>query len=381
MRILLTTDYYPPHIGGGVEVVVAEVGRRLVQMGHEVAVVTLDSVERPVTSEHDGVMVRRIPSVRLNRLVGLELRVSTSVNRELMKMVEEFAPDVVNAHHLYFTSTPAALRAAKRFAVPAVLTLHVASMEEFDGWRGVAARLYERSMAGRFLGQADAIVAVSDAVALSIRRYTAEEATVIPNGVDVNRFYPKPGKRSSRGRVVFVGRLIANKGPDRVLSAFQQVLQAVPSATLTMVGDGTMRRTLQRYVTSNDLSGSVEFLGLRRDVDTLLRDCDVFVRPSLVEGMPLAVLEAMSSGLPVVASDVGGVREVVENEVSGFVVSPRSEKAVVEALIRLLSDEELRVRMGAAARRRVLQNFSWDRAASATESLFSGLVRAAASRP
>lgn len=378
MRILLTTDYYPPHFGGGVEVVIAEVGRRLIHMGHEVMVVALDSVKRPATTEYEGVVVRQIPSVRLNRLTGLELRVSLSVRSELMNAVEEFAPDLINAHHSYFTSTPAALRAARRLGVPAVLTLHVASMEEFDGWRGAVARLYEKTLSRRILAQADALVAVSDAVAGSVRRHTGREVTVIPNGVDVDRFFPESSRNQKGKRVVFVGRLIANKGPDKLLSAFRHVLDVVPTATLRMVGDGPMRRTLERYVQSNDLSESVEFLGLRRDIDRLLREADVLVRPSLVEGMPLAVLEAMSSGLPVIVSNVGGVKELVENEVSGIVVPPRSESALVGALVRLLNDEELRVKMGAAGRQRVVENFSWDRTASATESLFSGLVRAAA---
>lgn len=367
MRVAFTTDYYPPHVGGGVEVVVSEIASRLVAAGHEVLVVTLGRDGWPVTEDLHGVRVHRFPSTRLNRLTGLEITVSLRAHREMRQVLQGFAPDVVNAHHLYFTTTPPALKAARVLGIPTVLTLHIAGVEAFGGWRGAAARLYERVMARRLMGYADAVIAVSEAVAESVRQYATGPVTVIPNGVDMELFQLRPRGGDRRLRLVFVGRLIANKGPDVALDAFLRVEKLFPDARLTMVGDGPMRSRLEHVVNQKGIAGKVEFLGTRTDVAEILGDSDVFVRPSLVEGMPLTVLEAMATALPVIVCDVGGVSEIVSNDVTGFVVPPGSSDAIAEAMALLLDDEERRRKMGAAGLDRVRDGYSWEAAAAATE--------------
>jgi glycosyltransferase involved in cell wall biosynthesis len=369
VRVAFTTDYYPPHVGGGVEVVVSELASRLAAAGHEVLVVTLGRDDWPLTEVQHGVLIHRFPSTRLNRLTGLEITVSIRAQREMRQVLEGFAPDVVNAHHLYFTTTPPALKAARDLGIPTVLTLHVAGMEAFGGWRGSAARLYERVVAQRLIGRSDAVMAVSEAVAESARAFATGPVTVIPNGVDMEVFQPRALRDDRELRLVFVGRLIANKGPDVALDAFLRVEKLFPEARLTMVGDGPMRSRLEHVVNQKGTAGKVEFLGTRTDVAEILGDSDLFVRPSLVEGMPLTVLEAMATALPVIVCDVGGVSEIVSNDVTGFVVPPGSSGAVAEAMALLLGDEERRQRMGAAGLVRVREGYSWDAAAAATERL------------
>ena len=157
MRVVFTTDYYPPHIGGGVEAVVNEVASRLVSDGHHVMVVTLGRQGWPRSEILDGVYVHRFQSTRLNRVTGIELTVSLESFRRMTTTIEGFAPDIVNAHHQFFTTTPAALSAARKLGIPSVLTLHIAGLDDFGGWRGAASRIYETALARRLVARADAL--------------------------------------------------------------------------------------------------------------------------------------------------------------------------------------------------------------------------------
>jgi glycosyltransferase involved in cell wall biosynthesis len=332
-------------------------------------VVTLGRDDWPSIEESDGVLIHRFSSTRLNRLTGLEVTLSMQAFRGMRSVLGQFAPDVVNAHHLYFTTTPPALKAAQDLRMPVALTLHVAGMESFSGWRGAAARLYERSVTRRLIMRPDFLIAVSEAVADSVRDYATAPIMVIPNGVDLDRFRPRPRVAGRRRRLVFVGRLIVNKGPDVALEAFLRIERAFPDVVLTVVGDGPMRSRLEQIAKEKGVGARVEFLGSRTDVAEILADGDLFVRPSLVEGMPLTVLEAMATGLAVVACDVGGVRELVSDGATGYLVPPGSPDAVASALTRLLSEDELRLEMGAAALERVRDEFNWDKTTDLTESL------------
>lgn len=373
MRIAFTTDYYPPHIGGGVEAVVREVATRLAVSGHDVLVATLGRGDWPSDEIMEGVRVRRFPSVRLDRLTGMEITVSLHALNGMRETLEDFGPDLVNAHHQYFTTTPPALVAARRLAIPSVLTLHIATLDAFGGWRGSVARLYGSTVGKGLVARADAVVAVSEAVARSAPTRPGQIVRVIPNGVDVERFYPDPA-RERGSHVVFIGRLIANKGPDVAIDAFEMVLERSPGATMAMVGDGPMADGLRRQVDERGLGEAVTFLGLQQDVSQILRRSDVFLRPSEVEGMPLTILEAMATGLPVVACDVGGVAEVVTSGVTGHMVSPGSAREVAGAILDLLADKRKAAGMGAAGLRRVQEGFSWDATTGANLDLFEDLV-------
>jgi len=370
VRVAFTTDYYPPHIGGGVEAVVSEVATRLARRGHDVMVITLGRQGWPAREMLDGVLVRRFPSTRLSRLTGLELTVSLDSFRKMKGTIEGFDPDVVNAHHQFFTTTPPALSAARALGIPSVLTLHIAGLDDFAGWRGAVSRIYETTVARRLVARADALVAVSRAVAAGANPRPGQFLRVIPNGVDLEQFRPGGAKREGDVRFVFVGRLIANKGPDIALEAFRMVNGRAANSRLVIVGDGPMLPTLQRYVQAHRLEGAVEFLGMRDDVAEVLRRADVFVRPSQIEGMPLTILEAMATGLPVVACDVGGVREILAHGVTGFVVAPGSTALVADAMLELLMDPRKRHEMGAAAHERVQGGYSWESTAAANLELF-----------
>lgn len=209
----------------------------------------------------------------------------------------------------------------------------------------------------------------------------AAKVTQIYNGVDTDAFSPG-GKEEARRALEIrdsalvigtVGRLDPVKDHRGLLEAFGRVAR-LPHAQLVVVGDGPGRAELERGRQALGLDGRVLILGERQDVAGILRALDVFALPSLGEGISNALLEAMASGLPVVATRVGGNPELVDHDVTGILVSPRSVDALAEAFDRYLSDPALIRKHGEAGRLRAVRDFSVDRMFESYESLYSRLL-------
>jgi glycosyltransferase involved in cell wall biosynthesis len=222
-----------------------------------------------------------------------------------------------------------------------------------------------------------AIVANSqDVAAYIVREYRAPQARirVIQNGVDVERFRPAGESGADRrGPIVTVGRLVMQKNHDMFLRAAAMLAQKEPNARFTIVGDGPLRRTLEAQARQLRISDRVTFAGERSDVDEILRGASLFWLTSRWEGMPNVVLEAMASGVPVIATDVGGTREVIRAGVDGFVVGDQDEEAFVRLSRDLLREEARRRQFGAAARARA-EEFSAARMVQMLSALYEEVL-------
>jgi glycosyltransferase involved in cell wall biosynthesis len=177
-----------------------------------------------------------------------------------------------------------------------------------------------------------------------------------------------------------VARLVWFKGLDALIAALPAVAEACPECRLVLVGDGPMRAQLEQQAQALGVGERVAFLGERHDVERMLPAFDVFTLPSVSEGMPMTILEAMQASRPVVATSVGGVPELVADGESGLLVAPRDPAALADALIRLLGDATLRRAMGASGRDRVQAHFTAAGMAAATDQLFRGLLAGAGRR-
>lgn len=227
---------------------------------------------------------------------------------------------------------------------------------------------------------------------LRAERIPAGRAVVIPNGV------PDPAAAGSadpaaRGPLdapdlpprgggpvaVCVASLRAKKGHRDLLEAFVAVRRAVPGASLWLAGEGPLRAPLEREAADRGLAGCVSFLGYRSDAQAVARHADVFVLPSLEEGMPNALLEAMALGLPAVATEAGGTPEVVAEGETGFLV-PRGQPArLADRLTALLRDADLRARLGRAARARYTACFTVERMMADYHALYERMIAPAGS--
>lgn len=211
-------------------------------------------------------------------------------------------------------------------------------------------------------------------------RVRREKIKVIYNGIDTDRFSEAISNQnanlSSIRRDSVLVAVVANmysplKGHSCLIAAAKDLCRDFPQVRFVLIGDGVERLKLEQSVEEMALQKQVLFLGSREDVPELLASCDLFVLPSESEGLPNAVLEAMAAGLPVIATSVGGVPEVIEHEVTGLLVPAGEPAALSKAILRLLRDEGLRHRLGRAGRERVARDFSFDRVITVLKSLYS----------
>lgn len=251
-------------------------------------------------------------------------------------------------NHFANSSCSLAMIASEMSGVPFSFTLHgPAIFYEAHWWR-----LDEKVARARFVSCISHF-ARSQAMYLSAPDHW-DKLRIVHCGVDVAAYGRTPRQRFGQ-RVLFIGRLDPVKGVPLLLEAFAAAREAHPDARLTLVGDGPARAALEAQATALGLQGAAEFLGYRAqaEVAELLEAADMLVLPSFAEGLPVVLMEAFASRIPVIASAVAGVPELVEDGVSGFVVPAGDLATLTERLGRLLSDPALCARMGEAGRARV----------------------------
>lgn len=279
---------------------------------------------------------------------------------QLVRYIRRHRIDIIHTHLL--ASDIMGRMAGFLTRTPVVSTVHN-SREDFDH-EPARRRWMERWSARLWCRR---LIVVSESLreeiagwyGLPVRRFVA-----IANGVDTVRFSPKPDldktsvKRSLLGAgaepiegpmVLNVARLVPQKGLSYLVQAAKQVLGARPDVRFAIIGQGDLKEDLARQISELGLEGKVVLAGIRSDIPEILAASDLFVLSSLWEGLPISLLEAMSSGCPVVATEVGGVGRVLEDGVTGLLVPPEDPDALAHALLRSLNDPaEAQTRAGAA---------------------------------
>ncbi len=268
----------------------------------------------------------------------------------LARVMREYHPAIVHTHSYVLRYTlPAGLAAGRPCMVH---TVHNLAFREVDRFGRLIHRAAFRAGA--------AAVAVSAEVARSFREvYCADPAAVIPNGVDLDRFH-RPAEDWRRGNgfneqdglIVSVARLEPQKNPLLLIDAFARGLAGDARWRLLLAGGGSLRETADRHAVRLGVGERVHFLGVRTDIPDLLAACDLFALAADWEGSPMAVIEAMAAGLPVVATAVGGVPELVEHGVTGLLAPPGDTAALAESLAALARDPRRRTEFSARAHER-----------------------------
>jgi sugar transferase (PEP-CTERM/EpsH1 system associated) len=300
----------------------------------------------------------------------------------LARIMRDFRPDVVHSRNW---GAIEAMPAARLSGVP--VAIHSEHGYEVDMLTGLSKR--RRVFRRIAYAAADTVFTVSE----ELRAYHARQAwvpieriRVLPNGVDTSRFARRPGQGEETrkrlglgdGSLIFgaVGRLVPIKDHGMLLQAAEILIRRGIPVQVLLVGSGPELAKHREFVSASPtLSGRVVFAGTAYDVPALLNAMDVFVLPSLSEGMSNTLLEAMASSLPVVATRVGGNPELVENERSGWLFEPGDVMALAAILERLARDSNLRHELGQAARRRAVQHFSLEGMIGSYRSLYLEFAR------
>jgi glycosyltransferase involved in cell wall biosynthesis len=174
-----------------------------------------------------------------------------------------------------------------------------------------------------------------------------------------------------------VGRLSLQKGQQFAIQALVGIVQHYPQVKLLIAGDGPLESDLQTLITQLGLTAHVTLLGNRNDVPSLLRVADIFVFPSLYEGLPGSIIEAMQAGLPVIASDIPMMDGLVEHEVTGVLTPPKDVEALTRAVCRLAENPQLAMQLAARAREVAAAEFAIDRIVRQMEGLYDAVLTAA----
>lgn len=284
---------------------------------------------------------------------------------EIRKLLRQLNPDLIHAHT--FKAGFLGRLAGRMLGIPSVYTIHAwlygtpAVSRLCSALSGPCERLAAN--------WCESIVAVSHAGARIIRKHKIglpSKLVTIHNGI------PDDGGPVSISAdrppvITMVSRFIAGKDQELLLQAFAGV---PPGPRLCLVGDGPMRASAENLARELGIQDRVDFMGDRSDVPSLLAASDVFVLASKSEMLPISILEAMRAGLPVIASDVGGVSEAVVHRETGFLVPSGSASALTQALVELSGNHALRRRMGSSARQRFTEQFLSSRMDERTRSLY-----------
>lgn len=355
IRVAMITQGYLPLLGGA-EKQIAALAPLFKARGIEVHIITRRYPGMSSFESVHGVPVYRLPTFKNRALASFMFTLSA------IPLLRKLRPNVIHAHGLLSPTTTAVV--AKR-----ILGIPVVAKSLRGGRLGDLARLINRP-SGRqrfrtFKKQVDAFVAISNEIESELMEngIAPERCVFIPNGVKLDEFRPVDihEKRLLRRRLqvpegplaIFAGRLEAEKRVEDLIQVWHYVRQQYPDANLLVLGTGTQEERLRRIAKEGVL-----FRGVVDDVAPYLKTADVFVLPSIAEGLSNALLEALATGLPVIVTATGGTTDIVRHKVSGWLIRDYQSKALLEGILAFLGDPALRERCALEGRRYVTQNYS-----------------------
>ena len=356
MKIAMVGQF-PPHIGG-VGVHIHSLSKELIRQGHEVYVITYPHKD---IRDIDGIHVIGTKGVNIPGLRGLFFAINAK--KELKELIEREDIDIIHGHYL-FPAGWASVKAGKSTNTKTYVTSHGSDM--FELYKKQA---YTRPLIRKVLKDADVVLAVSNALKDEIIK------TKIPNiekkvrlhwnSVDINKFKTTKENESKFRKelvhefniaadkpiILFVGNIIKRKNVDLLLEAKKQLNT---KANLVVVGDGPLLEQLKAKAEKEYFDGNLEnvyFTGSRTDVEDIIPSCDLLVLPSFTESFGLVLIEALACGKPVIGSNVGGIKEIITEDV-GLLIDPNDSKDLANAIDRILTDNDLMEKFKSNARNR-----------------------------
>ncbi|MDO5544824.1 MAG: glycosyltransferase [Eubacteriales bacterium] len=347
MKIMQVIPYF---CFGGAEIMCENLTYALNNAGQEVFVVSLYNERTPIARRMEEAGIR---IVYLDKKLGLDL----SMVPKLTKLMKQERPDVVHTHLdvIKYAAAAAKLAGVKK----CVHTVHSLADREAEG------RIQKIINDTYFRKNWSVPVALTPEVQASVSDFYVlplGNVPVIYNGIDLSRCIPKTSYETGNTvTILHVGRFDIPKNHAGLLEAFRLLRETHPECRLRLVGDGDLRSDMEALAQEKGIADAVEFCGMQSNVYPYLHDADIFTLPSIYEGNPMTIIEAMGTGLPIVASRVGGIPDMISDGESGLLVEPEPE-VVCDALARMVEDKALRQKLGQAAKMQS-QTFSADQMA------------------
>jgi glycosyltransferase involved in cell wall biosynthesis len=376
-----TSDYIEDYAHGGTEIAAYNLAVQMAKRGNDIDVFT--------TSINSKNSIEIYPHMRVHRYATSFKIASANASFKLIYKPLNYDLDIVHAHSPIPYSDLPALMYAKRKKVPFILTYQFDGQETGGSFmRNTGVSIYNKVFINRVLDSAEVIIATTRSYAEDspfLKNYL-DKIVVIPNGINIEEVTTTLTKEESRIKlglpietkiILFFGSLVPYKGPDILLKAFKLIKKEFPEVKLIFAGRGQMLDELRDMAKKFDLEDDVIFLGFVEEEKKALyyKSADIFCLPStnMAESFGIVNLEAMTSGIPIVGSNLGGIPDIIEEGENGLLAKPCDHQSLANALLRLLKDEDLRQRMGNHGMKMVA-DYSWDKIAKETENLYKNIL-------
>lgn len=374
-------QYHKQYKHGGAEIAAFDLAINLAKRGHEVTIFATSITHKDSIEKNKYMTIYRY---------GKNFRVSESnISFGLLHKPFKFQFDVIHAHLSVKIDGLAALLHANRKKIPLVATHH-ADTNVYSGFihKSGLVSLYSKYLTNLILSHADVIISPSEYYINESRflgKYR-DKIVAIPYGVNIEEFDISYSKEKCRAKlgfpideniILFVGNLIAYKGPEVLVKAMPRIVKEVPNTKLIFVGSGEMKEELKRLSKNLGVNKYVKFAGfVEGNLKSMhYRAADVFCLPSTLstESFGIVNLEAMACGIPIVASKIGGIPAVVKDGENGLLVPPKDSRVLADAIIYLLENENRREKMGKDGRKKA-EDYSWSRIAEETERVYKRVI-------
>lgn len=354
MKILICSSYFLPH-KGGVENYVYQTARRLVKKGHKVWVITsrLSGMKQKETI--DGIKVRRMPAVDvLPDRLPVQIPRMNAIAEEIGKI------DVIITHTRFYPLSLAGGTYAHLKGIPWLHVEHGTAQPYKNLIFELGSRVVDAT-AGKWILRHAKVAGVSNASCNFAKKLGAGKCEILYNGVDT-KFFDGKKKKHKRISIAFVGRLVQDKGVQDLLKATKGL-----NARVVIIGKGVFEKALRKL--GGKFVGEKDAKGVR----DILSTSDILVNPSYGEGLPTSVLEGGAMGLAVVATDVGGTREIITDGKSGYLVKPGDVKTLRKKIEQLIKNPNLRQKFGTALQNTVRSKFDWNKITNKFEKVLKSL--------
>lgn len=354
MKILRVVSDLYPSVVGGIGIHAHRMSTEQARRGHEVTVLTLNQKKKPETEFVDGYRVLRFPSYFTMRGNSFAPELIFEILRRRKSV------DIIHAHSHLFFSTNVCVLARILHSAPLVITNHGLISASAPSWLNT---LYKHTVSKVTFQIADHILCYTDIEKEKIVNLGIDpkKISVIHNGVDISLFAPRDSEKNSHNKqILWVGRFVTGKGVDYLIDALSQVRKMMPETALVLVGEGPEKKLIEDRIQNLHLQSSVTLIDYldNTDLPKVYKNSDIFVLPSLMEGVPRTILEAMSCGIPVVTTNLPHLVEIIEG--AGLVVPPKEPALLSDAILTILGDPSLAKMMGQHGRKKIEQKYSWE---------------------
>jgi glycosyltransferase involved in cell wall biosynthesis len=371
---MVISAHFPPREGMGFYV--WNLSRYLTTHGHTVQIITRGAPDQPFYEKTDGITIWR-PFFAPVYPFHVQLH-GIFVSKLVRKLESE-----VDLFHSHSPLIPPI-----KTSRPIVLTFHSMVRDDIQATKLTSGYTLLMKLQVPFsyglevenLKTATLVNAVSPRVVEALQKYphSPSNVPVVWNGVDTDIFKPNPENQTKNGFILVVGRVGPGKGLEDLIDAVSSISNPNPTIHLMIVGDGSLRNSLEQRANVSGLKGRVHFEGHISDRNRLIdlyQKASLFVMPSHHEGLPTVILEAMACGCPVLATDVGGVPCVIEDGINGMLIPPHDPTRMAAAIQSLLKDPQKLNDLGMQARQTIDQRFSWNKIGAGYVDLYSRLLQ------